>query len=52
MQKEGGRSPASECVDDACLTRLAWKLGTMSLLSLFTLPYSSEDYESFQDPSK
>ena len=38
MQKEGGRSRASECSNDACLTRLARKLAAKSLLPLFTLP--------------
>ena len=34
MQKKGGRSPASECVNDACLTRLARKLAAITLLPL------------------
>ena len=49
MQKEGGRSPASGCVDDACSIRLARKPGTMPLLPLFTLPHPSENYESPQN---
>mgnify|MGYP003703472479 CR=1 FL=1 len=52
MQQEGDCSPVSGCVDDACSIRLARKPGTMPLLPLFTLPYSYENYESFQDPSK
>ena len=46
MQKEGGHSPASGCVNDACLTRLARKLAAIALLPLLTLPCSSEDCEN------
>ena len=49
MQKEGGRSPASGCVDDACLICLARKLAAIALLPLFTLPYPSEDHTNFQN---
>ena len=52
MQKEGGHSPASGCVDDACLTCLARKLAAIALLPPFTLPHPSEIYESFQNPSE
>ena len=51
MQKEGGHSPVSGCVNDACLTRLTQKLATIALLPLFTLPCSSEDCESPQNCS-
>ena len=52
MQKEGGHSPASGCVDDACLTRLARKLAAIALLPPFTLPHTSEIYESLQNCSE
>ena len=46
MQKEGGHSPASECVEDACLTRLARKLAAIALLPLLTLLCRSKNSES------
>ena len=52
MQKGGGHSPASGCVDDACLTRLARKLAAIALLPPFTLPHPSEIYESLQNCSE
>ena len=51
MQKEGGHSPVSGCVNDACLTRLTWKLTTIALLPLFTLPCPSKNSESPQNCS-
>ena len=50
MQKKGGCSPASECVNDACLTRLARKLAAIALLPLFSLPCSFENSKSLQTP--
>ena len=52
MHKEGGHSPASGCVDDACLTRLARNLAAIALLPPFTLPHPSEIYESLQNCSE
>ena len=43
MRKKGGRSPASRCADNACLTRLARKLVAIALLPLVALPCSSEN---------
>ena len=52
MQKEGGHSPSSGCVNDACLTHLAWKLAAIALLPPLTLPCSSDDCENSWGSSK
>ena len=49
MQKEGGHSLASGCVNDACLTPFARKLAAIALLPLFTLSCPSENSESLQN---
>ena len=48
MQNEGGHSPTSGCVIDACLTRRARKLAAIALLPLFTQPCSSENLRKSQ----
>ncbi|KAF5934678.1 hypothetical protein HYC85_030849 [Camellia sinensis] len=50
-KKECGHSPASGCVNDACLTPLARKLAAITLLPLFTLPCPSKNSESPQNCS-